>query len=314
MGRTLSPFEELCDGAGALGIQLVDTPRTLSADDATALIGSSPPILAETRALRLDRDDPDTQAIVCIDEEGDVVLAIGNLPIELDDAFHRVLPTLELSSTLRAGAGYRNLSSVFGYHPKKAALKRESCRSTALMREQPDIGDLLVDTANSCGEWMATHLPAVVEHDLDTLQPVLPEWRLSETDGKLWTSGVINRDTAMPYHRDGSNFPTWSAMPVIRSGVRGGHLHLPEYDLVVPCQNGTVIYWWGQRIVHGVTPLRTPSFMLGQPSRPSYRFSIVYYAMRGMKDCATFALDTAAGQARRTEREEQMAAKVRGQA
>jgi hypothetical protein len=109
----------------------------------------------------------------------------------------------------------------------------------------------------------------------------------------------------MPYHRDGSNFPSWSAMPVIRHRVRGGHLHLPEYGLTVPCVDSTILYFWGQKHVHGVTPI-TPA-----PRGKSYRFTIVYYARRGMKDCATFARETAVARARRTARETKMAAEAK---
>jgi hypothetical protein len=118
--------------------------------------------------------------------------------------------------------------------------------------------------------------------------------------GTTWTSGVVNQNSQLPYHRDGFNFPTWSAMPVIRRGVDGGHLHLPEYDLTVACRDGWAVFFCGQQLLHGVTPMR-----LTKPD--GYRFSVVYYALRGMKDCHTYAEETRAAQNRRAQRERGMA-------
>jgi hypothetical protein len=42
-------------------------------------------------------------------------------------------------------------------------------------------------------------------------------------------------------------------------------------------------------------------------AKDGYRYSIVYYALRGMKDCFTFAVETAKGAENRTKREEKMA-------
>jgi hypothetical protein len=129
---------------------------------------------------------------------------------------------------------------------------------------------------------------------------VLPDWRL--TDHALWTSGVINKESPLPYHRDGNNFDAWSVMPVVRRGVRGGHLHLPEYDMVVPCRDGYAVAFYGKRLVHGVTPME-------RTTPDAYRVSVVYYALRGLKDCHTFAAETARAAVRRTERESRLGSK-----
>jgi hypothetical protein len=39
----------------------------------------------------------------------------------------------------------------------------------------------------------------------------------------------------------------------------------------------------------------------------AYRYSVVYYALRGMKDCFTYAVETAKGKESRTAREDGMA-------
>jgi hypothetical protein len=130
---------------------------------------------------------------------------------------------------------------------------------------------------------------------------VLPDWRL--TEASLWTSGVINKESSLPYHRDGNNFDAWSVMPVVRRGVRGGHLHLPEFDMVVPCRDGYSVMFYGKRIVHGVTPM-------AKTMPDAYRVSVVYYALRGLKNCHTYAEETAYAARRRTERETELGRKA----
>jgi hypothetical protein len=105
----------------------------------------------------------------------------------------------------------------------------------------------------------------------------------------------------MPYHRDRNNFATWSIQACVRANVAGGTLSVPEFDLRVPCADGTLIAFWGQRYVHGVTPLAP------RPRSVAYRFTIVFYALRGMKDCAETAFEQAEGRARRAERESRIA-------
>jgi len=111
---------------------------------------------------------------------------------------------------------------------------------------------------------------------------------------------VINQSSALPYHRDGSNFDTWSAMPVVRRGMDGGHLHMPEYDITINCRDGWALWFNGHAYVHGVTPMKSRA-------KDGYRYSIVFYAKRGMKDCHTYAVEIGEARARRTAREASMA-------
>jgi hypothetical protein len=126
------------------------------------------------------------------------------------------------------------------------------------------------------------------------------------TDDALWTSGVINKSSQLPYHRDGFNYETWSAMPVVRRNMAGGYLNFVEYNAVVACRDGWVLFFPGYKYVHGVTPMESKG-------DDAYRYSIVYYALRGMKDCFTYAAETARGQIERTERETHMAKVITGE-
>jgi hypothetical protein len=97
----------------------------------------------------------------------------------------------------------------------------------------------------------------------------------------------------------------WSAMPVIRRGIRGGYLSIPEYDVCIECRDGWVLFFPGFRLLHGVTPI-------AHVSKDAYRFTVVYYCLRGMKDCFTYAVEQAEARKRRTEREVGLASAVNG--
>lgn len=202
---------------------------------------------------------------------------------------------------VQRNADYVTRSTTFGYSPRAAINLRDGCRASQFMRDEAVREAVLDDTANVLQKMMIDIDSRIVNRDTETLTVIERDWFIGDTD--LWTSGVINQSSTLPYHRDRFNFPTWSAMPVLRRGMDGGHLHIPEYDAVIQCRDGHAVFFPGHDLVHGVTPMR--------PRVPdAYRYSIVYYALRGMKDCHTAAEETAYARRRRTEREIGMAAKI----
>jgi hypothetical protein len=80
----------------------------------------------------------------------------------------------------------------------------------------------------------------------------------------------------------------------------GGHLHMPEYDITINCRDGWALWFNGFAYVHGVTPMKPRV-------KDAYRYSIVFYAKRGMKDCHTYAVELGEARAKRKEREMGMA-------
>ena len=228
-------------------------------------------------------------------ETGEAVLVYAPYPAAITPLRKAVLDT-NYSTTLRA-SGTRNVSRTFGFTNRSAVLQREACTPTSLAWESPSAQITLNETAQVLGDYLRDQLPEVFEHDMNELEQVLPEWRM--TEDALWTSGVINQSSALPYHRDGSNFDTWSAMPVVRRGMDGGNLHMPEYGITINCRDGWALWFNGYAYVHGVTPM-------SPRAKDGYRYSIVFYAKRGMKDCHTYAVELGEARARRQGREEGM--------
>jgi hypothetical protein len=225
-------------------------------------------------------------------DTGEAILVYAPYPAPITPLRKAVLDTT-YSTTLRA-SGTRNASRTFGFTNRSAVLQREACTPASLAWESPEAQITLNETAEVLGDYLREQLPEVFVHDKEELEQVLPEWRM--TEDALWTSGVINQSSPLPYHRDGSNFDTWSAMPVVRRGMDGGNLHMPEWDITINARDGWALWFNGYAHVHGVTPM-------SPRAKDGYRYSIVFYAKRGMKDCHTYAVEVGEARARRQERE-----------
>ena len=251
----------------------------------------------------LDPNVTTAQLLVDVDTD-EPVLAYLPLPEGPVQDLRQAVRSIRYGETLRQSTGLRNKSRTFGMAPRKMYQKRESCRPTALSTDQPAEHAVIVGLGSLLSGMMHDLAPGIVARDEQIMEAVEDEWKLAE--GSTWTSGVVNNTTVLPYHVDGANFPTWSCMPVLRRGVRGGCLSVPEYGLVVGCRDGWTVCFNGFDLWHGVTPLR-----LVEPD--GYRISVVYYSLRGMKDCFTYAVETSKGAARRTAREDGIAAALRGE-
>jgi hypothetical protein len=266
--------------------------RTRTPGEATALVGLGVPDITPNV----------TDAGVYADADTDTpVFAYLPLAAWVRVLLRRNIVGYRVSAVTR-NANYSTRSTTFGYSPRAAINRREGCQLSAFGRDELQREAALDSTANVLRNMMIDIDPALVDRDRDRLSVIKPDWFLGEQE--LWTSGVINQDSQLPYHRDSFNFPTWSAMPVLRRAMDGGHLHIPEYDAVIACRDGFAVFFPGHDLVHGVTPMRART-------KDAYRYSIVYYALRGMKDCHTAAEETAYARRRRTEREIEMATKIK---
>lgn len=277
-------------------LPIIKTKRVMAEDEASALVGK---MVEEMEPTCID-------AGIYVDEDTDEIIFVY-FPMEEEvNLLRRSVLNIKYGSTKRQSLGIENLSRTFGMAPRKIFQRRESCRPTTLANEQPNEHAVLIAFAEKFAKMFKEFAPDIYEHDVKALADagLDDEWRM--TDDALWTSGVVNKSSTLPYHRDGFNFATWSAMPVIRRDMKGGYLNLPEYNLTCACRDGWVTFFAGYKYVHGVTPM-TPM------KEDAYRYSIVYYALRGMKDCFTYAVETARGGENRTKREEQMVKVLKGE-
>ena len=270
----------------------LDLPRLCTVEEASLVVGDTVPV----------REPSEIKPGTVVFDSATCEAVLGYMKLTDAGALRRAVLAIDCGSGTQRTNNYRSKSKTFGFAPRRPVTRREACTMTTTGRDHPEIERVLESYADKLSDMLGEVDPALVAKGLSELEAVKPEWRLGET--KLWTSGVVNDTAQLPYHRDGFNFPTWSAMPVLRRGTRGGRLHLPEYDLVVPCDDATVTLFQGSRYVHGVTPITRVK------AKEGYRISVVYYALRGMKNCFDAATEAAYGRQRRTEREADMARRI----
>jgi hypothetical protein len=268
----------------------VKVPRVLSADEATAMVGDDVPPAEPTL----------TGATVAVDADTDRPV-FAYLPLPQVAELRRAVIRLDYGEGMIRANGVRNRARAFGYGPRRPVYRREGCSATALANEYPHEHQVITGYADQ----LAAMLP-LIDDDIAkaahlAVAEVSPDWRLGRS--KLWTSGVINQSAVLPWHRDAFNFPAWSAMPVLRRHIDGGYLRILEYGAVIPCRDGWGVFFAGYELVHGVTPMRLRR-------DDGYRYSIVYYALKGMKNCFEAAEETRYAKRRRTEREQDMAANL----
>jgi hypothetical protein len=272
--------------------------RVLHRKEATKIVGT----LVGAEMEPTFRSPGEGEHVRLVDSDGETVALVTRL----DRAIRAELRALVTGMKFGAGVGRHSMSgrgAVFGFLPKKPQARQEGCRMATLGRDNPDGEQLLENLADHLGREFIDLLPEQAMTDRETIDAhLMRDWRMGESS--LWTSGVINQMNVLPYHRDGNNLDTWSAMPTLRLGMAGGYLHLPEYATVFPCGDGDVTWFFGRQLVHGVTPLI-------QRKPDAYRYSLVFYALKGMVSCATYAEETARVGARRTARERAEADRIR---
>jgi hypothetical protein len=274
-------------------------------DAATAKLMSGLPVPDVAAPIVAPQPEPEHPVWIIDEDSSEVIGIITRLP---DDRLRELRSAVTGVEMYATGVGRAKLTRAyapartFGWAPRKPNAKMESCHATTLDRDFPTAATVLNELAGQLGNEFRAMMPDRARFDEAVVRTVKDDWLLDPD--ALWTSGVINKSAQLPYHQDGSNFHTWSAMPTLRYATRGGRLHLPEYDFCFPCRDGEVTWFCGRDLVHGVTPMRTVG-----PN--AYRYSIVYYALAGMVDCRTWAEEQAYGRRRRAEREQDMATRVR---
>lgn len=280
---------------------VIELHRRLSPSEATLLVGTP---VDEPVTQPIDSPRSPEQAVHVRDADtGELIAMVTKLPRDRAAALRRAALGVQMEQVGRLSGIMAGGGRTFGWQPPRVIAGRESCRAALAAVSHPTEHQVLASMGGDLADEFARQYPEQATTDRATLAAaVKPDWMLD--DRSLWTSGVINHSATLPYHRDAANFRTWSAMPTLRYGMAGGMLYAPEYDLLFPCRDGDVTWFCGRDLVHGVTPM-------AMKHAEAYRYSIVYYALRGLKNCRTLAEETTQAAARRTERERRMAAEVR---
>jgi hypothetical protein len=182
------------------------------------------------------------------------------------------------ASTTTRLSGVVVTHATFGYQPPAPMRRRWACCRSQFNDRNAEAMGVLTEFCRLAEHVFRIQAPDVHDRTAGRVRDLIaPAWLIG---GTPWTSGIINRTAALPYHRDQSNVPgSWSAMLGCRREVEGGMLHLADYNVYLPVEHGSITILDGQSVVHGVTPLHLAA------SR-GFRYTVVTYAKTAMSKCA----------------------------
>ncbi|RZJ79777.1 MAG: hypothetical protein EOO47_09735 [Flavobacterium sp.] len=219
-------------------------------------------------------------------EESCIVNLEGAPPVAYFQERHPILN--EIVNSINAikfnestrSANHGNQSILFGA-VNRTISKMGFCTQGALVSRDMTLHQTLCTVfAKVFNNLMKKHLPS--RHKIGEIKihqkPICPDYIM---DASNFTSGIINRNSAFKYHKDGFNMlNTYSSMIVYKNGISGGYLVLPEYGIGFKCSDQAIVQFYGKGILHGVTPIT-------KHSTNAYRISVVYYTTDGLDKCLT---------------------------
>lgn len=217
-------------------------------------------------------------------------------------ALHAAAAKIQYPKNAKRTNGLPVKNRSFGFTTRNV-IRGDYCSASSLARELPRPHAVLCDFAKELETLYSEVLPsAFFKHTEKARKRIPAEWKLG--DQATFTSGNANRNNAVNYHFDTGNIKgVCSAMIVLRRDSSGGELILPEFDVGLYLEDGDVLYFDGQGILHGVTPIELPS-------KESYRISLVYYTLDQMWKCLTGEKEIERIKREKTERERAIIGKV----
>lgn len=233
-----------------------------------------------------------SEPCVGVDKDtGEIIFLYTDVGIETEELVEG-LKSIQYQKTERS-AGLVTNSRVFGYRPR-ITMRSDFCSSASLSRDNPSVTEQLNKLALRMQELYKEHIPLTFHEHSARATEIRPEWLIKDT---LFSSGIVNKNNQLRYHRDAGNFDkVFSCMLVLKGGVDGGFLSVPEYGVGLELKNNTVLMFNGQKLMHGVTPIKRHNEL-------SYRFSVVFYTLKSMWNCLEIGDEIARIKKIKTERE-----------
>lgn len=199
-------------------------------------------------------------------------------PFDLSE-IENVLPLLTFNKNQRMSGITTNTIGINA--SPRAPLFDNKCAEAQFRRDFPKQHEKFISLAQIMSKVYQENFKAdfvnQVKNTYSGPTKVDPFYRIERTP---FTSGVINKDSALSYHFDQANTSHGiSCMVIFTKGIAGGELILPQLDIGFACQDHFMLLFDGKNYLHGVTPI------IKQANRKGYRYTIVYYNNKGMKLC-----------------------------
>lgn len=195
---------------------------------------------------------------------------------DLHEIRHAV-KTVHVQKSYRV-SGLPTQSSVFGAMPRSGT-RTDFCRFTVASREDTQNMSRMFRFADYLSSIYRHYFPDIYDKALNEVaETVHPDWRIGKTP---FVTCNINMNHAIKYHYDAGNMrAALSNVLILKRGIDGGELVCPEFGITLSQRDRALTIFDGQSILHGVRPIAP---RVG--SVESYRASIVYYTLYGMKNC-----------------------------
>jgi hypothetical protein len=211
---------------------------------------------------------------IITDENGKTVVLYKKIESDTSELL-RAVQTIEYGTGQRTG-GLQTRSAIFGFKPRNA-IRGDYCSSTAMGKNFSWQHEVIKKFGKELAKEYRSHLEEkFIEHEELIKSKVKDEWVI---EGTPFTSGIVNKNNQLGYHKDSGNFKgLYSNMIVLKKDVTGGMLDIPELNITIECQDNTIVYFDGQSLIHGVTPIK-------KTSKKGYRYTLVYYSLQQMWKC-----------------------------
>lgn len=235
--------------------------------------------IAETDYLRKTPRRSDYKELIHQDtvflEDGRPIIVYKNIPQTHLSEFRRLVHESHFIKSQRVN-GTPTQSAIFGALPR-IRHRHNYCRYTANTMNQKELNESIFAFARLVNDLYKRLLPEEFAHNLQVIEKsVQSEYVIA---GTPFTTVNLNVNHAIKYHKDTGNFKNvYSNVLILKQQVQGGFLVCPEFDLAFAQQDGALILFDGQHIVHGVTPIKATG-------PDAYRCSCVFYALANMKNC-----------------------------
>lgn len=176
----------------------------------------------------------------------------------------------------RTNIGIPQLSTVYGFMPR-IAIREDYCRLTKKSKEEEKNFKLSLELNKAVAQFYKKVDKQVYNTAMEDVRAqVLPDYRLTDTP---WTNCNVNLNQVIKYHTDSGNIKgDYSNVIIVKEGVEGGYLACPELGYTLAQQDGYMVFFDGQSILHGVTPCTFKG-------KDSYRCSIVFYTLENLRLC-----------------------------
>lgn len=211
-----------------------------------------------------------------LDKNGKTILLYCKAPEKIIDIARYVSLTTKPDKSSRTRHGLPQQSSVFGVLPR-IPIREDYCRFSRKSKIEKENYKYALELNRLLALEYKRLLPNEYQKAIkEVRQSIDNSYRVIDTP---WVNINFNMNQVIKYHRDsGNNKEDLSNVLIVKNGITGGHLVCPELNMTLAQEDGWMVFFRGQELLHGVTSVKFHG-------SNSYRSSIVNYTLSNLRHC-----------------------------